>query len=104
MGPFVGLLQLDLIIPSSNSLKDKRRIVKSLTQRLKNRFNASVKEISGQDLLQRASIGVAVVSLKESEIREVFSRMVQHILEEFDLELLSSNISVYSVLDGEGEP
>lgn len=48
-----------LFIPHSNSLKTKRRVVKSLVERIKHRFNVSVIELSGNDVWQRADIGVA---------------------------------------------
>ena len=46
----IGLLQLDLLLPEANSLKDKRRIIKSLKDRLHNRFNCSVAETEHQDV------------------------------------------------------
>lgn len=51
-----------LFIPHSRSLKDKRHVVRSLTDRIKARFNASVVELSGNDVWQRADIGVAILS------------------------------------------
>jgi uncharacterized protein len=58
----IGLLHLDVLIPGAHSLKDKRRVVKSLKERMGNRFNCSVAETDHQDLWQRARISVAVIS------------------------------------------
>lgn len=59
----VGVLRLDLHIPSAQSLKDKRQVIRSLKDRLFARFNVSVAEVGAQDLRQRAVLGIAEVSL-----------------------------------------
>lgn len=58
----IGVLQIDLLIPGARSLKDKRRVVKSLKERMRNRFNCSVAETEFQDIWGRARLTVAVVS------------------------------------------
>ena len=58
----IGGLTLQLRLPMSHSLKDKRSIVKSVIARLRNEFNVSVAEVAEQDLRQIAVIGVACVS------------------------------------------
>ena len=58
----VGLLKVHIHISGINSLKDKRRIVKSLIGRLKSRFNVSVSEVDKQDSRAQAVIGIALVS------------------------------------------
>ena len=57
----VGLLQIDLRVPGSRSLKDKRRVVKGLKQQMRNRYNCSVAEIDFKDLWSRARLAVSVV-------------------------------------------
>ncbi len=58
----VGVLRLELALPGNGSLKDKRRVVKGLVDRLRHRFNVSVAEVDHQDAHRRASVGVACVS------------------------------------------
>ena len=58
----VGLLTLDLHIPEANSLKSKRRVIKSLIEKIKNKFNVSISEVDAQNLWQRSVIGIAYVS------------------------------------------
>src|SRR5260370_33505931 len=64
----------ELHLPACQSLKDKRTIVKSLKDRMHNRFNVSVAETGHQDLWQRAGLTAAVVSTDrrhaESVLRE----------------------------------
>jgi uncharacterized protein YlxP (DUF503 family) len=71
---FVGTARAELHIPESTSLKAKRAVVKSLKQRIANRFNVSVAELDYLDLWQRTAIGVAVISNDHG--------MVDHVLAE----------------------
>lgn len=58
----VGVLTLELRLPESHSLKDKRHTVKSLKDRLRSRFNVAVAEIDFQDIWQRSLISAVTVS------------------------------------------
>ena len=58
----VGISIFELHLPSSRSLKDKRRVVKSLIDRVHQRYRVSIAETDLHDLHQRAEIAVAVVA------------------------------------------
>jgi hypothetical protein len=58
----VGVLTLELRIEHAHSLKEKRHVVKSLKDRLRNKFNVSVAEIDDMDLHNSAVLAVAAVS------------------------------------------
>ncbi len=58
----VGLLTVDLQIPASRSLKSKRKVVSSITAKLRQRFNVAVAEVDFQDKWQRCRIGVSAIS------------------------------------------
>jgi len=58
----VAVVQAALLVPGCRSLKEKRSVVKGLVERARNRFNASVAEVGGQDLLQRCHLGAAFVA------------------------------------------
>lgn len=58
----VGLLTITICLHGLNSLKDKRRIIKSLIGRLQSRFNVSVSEVDRHDSRQQAVIAIATVS------------------------------------------
>ena len=70
----VGLIVWELHLASCQSLKDKRSVLKSLKDRLHQRFNVSVAETAHQDLWQRAELAASVVSTDrhhaESVLRE----------------------------------
>ncbi|OLC02261.1 MAG: hypothetical protein AUH46_06945 [Gemmatimonadetes bacterium 13_1_40CM_70_15] len=67
----VGLITWELHLAACQSLKDKRQIVKSLKDRLHQRFNVSAAETDHQDLWQRAELTAAVVSTDRHHAEEV---------------------------------
>ena len=72
----VGVLRLELAIGEAHSLKDKRRAVKSVKDRLSNTFNVSVAEVDALDSWQRAVLGVAVVANEGRFVQSCLDRIV----------------------------
>lgn len=60
--PSIGVLTLEIRLPESHSLKDKRHTVRGLKDRLRGKFNVAVAEIAYQDLWQRALVSAVTVS------------------------------------------
>jgi uncharacterized protein len=60
--PVIGVLTLEIHVEHSHSLKDKRQVVKSLKDRLRERFNVSVAEIDGLDSWQSSVVAVVTVA------------------------------------------
>ncbi|HJX39797.1 MAG TPA: DUF503 domain-containing protein [Anaerolineae bacterium] len=75
----VGLCTLTLDIPHSNSLKDKRQVVKSVIARVRNHFNVSIAEVDANDVWQCAVIGIACVSNDPARAHAVLEKVVQMI-------------------------
>jgi uncharacterized protein YlxP (DUF503 family) len=71
----VGISSFELHLPSSRSLKDKRRVVKSLVDRIHQRCRVSVAETDFHDLLQRAEISLAVVTNSEGEMETLMEEI-----------------------------
>jgi uncharacterized protein YlxP (DUF503 family) len=72
----VGICTVELFLPNNGSLKDKRRIVKSIKDRMKQRFNVSVAEIDDQELWQKTVLGIACVSNDKGHINQTLDRVV----------------------------
>jgi uncharacterized protein YlxP (DUF503 family) len=72
----VGSLRVRLLIRESRSLKDKRMVVRSIKDRLRNEFNISVAEIEAQDHRQLAILGMAMVSNEAHHVRTAFDAIV----------------------------
>jgi uncharacterized protein YlxP (DUF503 family) len=78
----VGLGVLELHLPHAHDLKAKRRVVRSLVERLHARFRISAAETAWHDLHQRAEIGVALVARDAAEAE----RMLDEVLRLAELE------------------
>lgn len=77
----VGICTIDLYLPTTQSLKDKRRIIKSAVERMRNRFNVSAAEIEFQEQWKQARLGLAVISNDSSHARQVLdaaARILEH--------------------------
>jgi hypothetical protein len=58
----IAYLTLELRIEGAQSLKDKRQVLRSLKDKLRNGFNVAVAELDANDLWQRATLGVVSIS------------------------------------------
>jgi hypothetical protein len=95
----VGLCRVRLHLPENQSLKDKRQVVKSLINRIHNRFNVSVAEVDEQDRWQMASIGISCVSTSGQHAHQVLSTVVGFIRKErLDAELVDYEIEIIQAL------
>lgn len=70
----MGVCTVELWIPESQSLKDKRQVLHSLKDRLRGKFNLSVAEVDGQDLWQKAVLGMACVANDGSHVEQVLEQ------------------------------
>jgi uncharacterized protein YlxP (DUF503 family) len=75
--PSIGVLTLELRLEQSHSLKEKRHVVKSLRDRLHNKFNVSVAEIDCHDLWQRSVLAAVTVSADRVQAEKVL-QSVEH--------------------------
>ena len=85
---FVGTLQIDLYLPGSLSLKEKRFILQSLKSRLRNKFNVSVAEVDYHDKWQRTVIACAVVSNEKKHIDTMLNNIFQFIDRDTRIEII----------------
>ena len=88
----VGLLTLHLHIPHSHSLKDKRKVLRALKDRLRPRSNVSVAEIEFQEKWQRSVVGIVTISETEAHAQEVLERVEQEAARLLGSDLTSSEI------------
>ncbi|HEX7765785.1 MAG TPA: DUF503 domain-containing protein [Nitrospira sp.] len=70
----VGVCTVELLIPESQSLKDKRQVLHSVKDRLRGKFNLSIAEVDGQDLWQKAVLGMACVANDGSHVEQVLEQ------------------------------
>ena len=91
----VGLAVWELVLPGCSSLKEKRQVVKSLKDRLHDRFNVSVAETDHQDAHQRAQIAAAVVSGDRTHAVQVLQQADRLVEEEGRARILDAYTTFY---------
>ena len=72
----VGTLVVRFVLRESHSLKDKRQVIRSLKERLFNKFRVSVAEVDHQDEWQQATLGIAVVGTDRRFVDSVLAKVV----------------------------
>ena len=92
----VGVSVCELHLPGVRSLKGKRKIVKSLVERLYRRYRVSIAETEHHDLHQRAEVAIAAVGRREQEVerlledlRSIFEAEPEAFVTRFATEILT---------------
>ncbi|MBI4518853.1 MAG: DUF503 domain-containing protein [Deltaproteobacteria bacterium] len=91
----VGVLRLTLFLPENHSLKGKRGVIKKIKARIANEFNVSVAECDGQDLWQRAVLGVAQVGPDAPYVDGTLRQVVRFVEELHLAEVGADEIEVF---------
>lgn len=92
---FVGVLQVTLSIPGAHSLKKKRRVVKSLLERLRNRHAVSASEVDHLDTWNRAGVGIAFVSGDRRHADSHLAKLLEGLHREREVLVLDSQLEVF---------
>jgi len=96
----IGICRIRFRLPENGSLKGKRRVLKSITSRVANKFNVSVAEVDDHDLWQVATLGISCVSNNKRHANEVLSKVADYITDaHFEIEILDYNIEILPVFD-----
>jgi uncharacterized protein YlxP (DUF503 family) len=90
----VGVCTVELFLSDSRSLKDKRRVLLRLKDRLHGQFNLSVAEVDGQDLWQKAVLGLACVSNEGRHANQVLDQALNLIRNDPAVELVQSKVEL----------
>ena len=85
MASTVGVAHVTLYLDDSFSLKDKRQVVRSITARVRNQFNAGIAEVADLDDMRVATLGIVCISNQASHADEMLATIVRFI--ERNLEL-----------------
>lgn len=94
----VGVCRIELRLPGNQSLKGKRRILKSIITRVKNRYDVAIAEVNHLDRWQLATLGIACVSNSGQHANEILSKVVGFITESrFEVEILDYSIEIIPI-------
>jgi uncharacterized protein len=85
-------MKIDLLAKSVHSLKEKRRIVSSIKEKLKNKFNISIIESDYQDVWQKMQISIALLTGSKAIAGKIFDQCEEHIFSNYPVEILNIDI------------
>lgn len=89
------MCRVELFINGSFSLKDRRRVVDSVKQRLRNRFNVSVAELSEDAQWQRGSLGISCVAKDERSVTALLQQVLDFIENDDRVEVTDWLLEIY---------
>ena len=91
----IGFLFLEIYFPYSHSLKEKRKIVKSFKDRIKNKFNVAFAELDYLDKWQRTRIGVVTLNTHKKPVDSLLNKIRTEAEENIDGEIIDSQIHYF---------
>ncbi|MEL7646594.1 MAG: DUF503 domain-containing protein [Sedimentibacter sp.] len=91
----IGICEIEILIYESHSLKEKRHVIKSIIERIKSRFNASVAEVDFNDIWNKSVIGVAVVSNDQKLCESAISKIINFVDNDERVEIITYNKEIY---------
>ena len=90
----VGLCTLELYLPNGHSLKEKRQILLSLKDRLRDKFNVSVAEVGDHELWQKAVLGIACIANEGVHVNRVLDQAINLVRSMPAVELVQCRIEM----------
>ncbi len=94
----IGVCKVNLRLPENMSLKGKRQVLKSVTSRVRNKFNVAVAEVDDNDVWQLATIGICCISNDKRHTNQVLSHVVNFITDcRLEAEMLDYEIEIISI-------
>ena len=90
----IAAAQITLLIPENDSLKGKSRVVKSLIERVRHKFEAAIAEVGDNDLWQKARIGVALVGNDAQLLNSRLQQIMKFIESQHLAEIIDSQVEL----------
>ncbi|MGQ9470634.1 MAG: DUF503 domain-containing protein [Candidatus Aminicenantales bacterium] len=91
----IGLLVLEIHLPHSTSLKDKRSAIAAFKERIKKRFNVSLAEVAHQDKWQRASLAFITINSEQKIVDQTLAKILTEAEMLLDAEITRSEIRYF---------
>lgn len=91
----IGLLALEIFLPYSQSLKDKRKVLNTLRDRVHSRFNAAFAELDYQDKWQRSRIGIVTLNSQKGFVDQVLQKICRDVEENLEGEVVLSEFHYF---------
>lgn len=97
----IGVLQFTVEIPYATSLKDKRRVIRSMKDKIRRQYNVSIAEIDDLDDKTHATLGITAAGNDVKQLNSVLDRLLNALAEWRDASLVDHQMEIFSSrLDG----
>ena len=93
----VGILKIDLHLHDNRSLKGKRKIVKSMVDRIKYKFNVSVAEVGSNDKWQKIELGISTIGNDRRHIDASLNNICGFVDSLYLAEIVNSKIEILNI-------
>jgi len=93
----VGILKIDLYLHDNRSLKGKRKVVKSVIDKVKHKFNVSIAEIGSNDKWQKIELGVSAVGNDKRHIDSSLNNILGFVDALYLAEIVDSRIEIFNI-------
>ena len=91
---FVGAGIIKINVPYSRSLKDKRKVIKSIINSLQSKYNISISEVASQNNTTIGEIGFSMVSPDQKYINSLFEKVLNFINDNYDIVVLNEDYEI----------
>lgn len=91
----IGVLNVRLVMREAHSLKDRRRVIKSLKDRLRNRFNVAVAEVGDRNQHRSAELGICTVGVEQAHLNALLSKVLNAIRTAPGAELVGEDMEFF---------
>jgi uncharacterized protein YlxP (DUF503 family) len=88
----IGLLTLEIYLPYSHSLKEKRKTLNMIRDRLKRKYNIAFAELDYQNKWQRSKVGLVTLNTKKGMIEKAFQKIIEQVEENIEGEILHKEV------------
>jgi len=93
----LGTLKLSLYIHDSHSLKEKRKVVKSIVARVQKRFNVSIAEVGSNDKWQMIELGISTVGNDRRFVNSILDNILSYLDSLYLGEIIDSDIEILNL-------
>jgi len=91
----IGLLSLEIHFPYSQSLKDKRKELNSLKDRIRQKYNVALAELDYQDTWQRTKLGIVTLNSQPAVVENILARILRDVEDHVHGDILKADILFY---------
>jgi uncharacterized protein YlxP (DUF503 family) len=91
----IGFLSLEIYLPYSHSLKEKRKTLVSLKDRVKKKYNVAFAELEYHDKWQRSKIGIVTLNKRKTMIESIFQKILTEAEENLEGEIIKTEIQFF---------